>query len=112
MSCDTTRPTTGKPPCRPGSERMTSLRRHAMSSKQERFRIAVLDDSQQVALSLADWSVLDARAHVTVFNDHVADSDAVVERLQPFDIACVMRGRPPLRRTILERLPKPRGYAP
>jgi hypothetical protein len=40
-----------------------------MSSKQERSRIAVLDDYQHVALSLADWSVLDARATVTVFND-------------------------------------------
>jgi len=38
-----------------------------MSSK--RIRIAVLDDYQQVTLSLADWSVLDARATVTVFND-------------------------------------------
>jgi hypothetical protein len=43
------------------------------SSKQERFRIAVLDDYQDVALSLADWSVLDARATVTVFNDHLAE---------------------------------------
>ena len=33
-----------------------------MSSKQERFRVAVLDDYQNVALSLADWSALDARA--------------------------------------------------
>ena len=30
-----------------------------MSSKQERFRIAVLDDYQRAALSFADWSVLD-----------------------------------------------------
>ena len=28
-----------------------------MSSKQVRFRVAVLDDYQNVALSLADWSV-------------------------------------------------------
>jgi phosphoglycerate dehydrogenase-like enzyme len=76
------------------------------SSKQEHFRIAVLDDYQNVAISLADWSVLDARATVTVFNDHLADSDAVVERLQPFDIVCVMRERTPMTRTIIERLPK------
>jgi hypothetical protein len=77
-----------------------------MPFKQERFRIAVLDDYQHVALSLADWSVLDARATVTVFNDHLADSDAGVERLQPFDIVCVMRERTPMTRTIIERLPK------
>ena len=76
------------------------------SSKQEHFRIAVLDDYQNVAISLADWSLLDARATVTVFNDHLADSNAVVERLQPFDIVCVMRERKPMTRTIIERLPK------
>jgi phosphoglycerate dehydrogenase-like enzyme len=82
-----------------------------MSSKQERFRIAVLDDYQNVALSLADWSVLNARAAVTVFNDHLANSDAVVERLRPFDIVCVMRERTPMTRAIIERLPKLRMIA-
>jgi len=77
-----------------------------MSSKQKRFRVAILDDYQNVALSLADWSVLDGRATVTVFDDHLADSDAVVERLQPFDIVCVMRERTPMTRSIIERLPK------
>jgi phosphoglycerate dehydrogenase-like enzyme len=82
-----------------------------MPSKQERVRIAVLDDYQDVALSLADWSVLDARAAVTVFNDHLSDSDAVVERLQPFDIVCMMRERTPMTRSIIERLPKLRMIA-
>src|ERR1700730_8271147 len=82
-----------------------------MSSKQERFRVAVLDDYQHVALSLADWSVLDAWATVTVFNDHLADSDAVVERLKPFDIVCVMREPTPMTRSIIERLPKLRLIA-
>ncbi len=82
-----------------------------MPSKQERFRIAILDDYQDVALSLADWSVLDARATVTVFNDHLADSDAVVARLQPFDIVCVMRERTPMTRATIERLPKLRMIA-
>jgi phosphoglycerate dehydrogenase-like enzyme len=82
-----------------------------MPSKPERFRIAVLDDYQNVALSLADWSALDERAMVTVFNDHLADSDAVVERLQPFDIVCVMRERTPMTRAIIERLPKLRLIA-
>src|SRR5258705_10770181 len=95
MSSNTTQHTTGKLPIGPGSEGTTSLRRHAMSSKQERFRIAILDDYQDVALSLANWSVLDPRATITGFNDHLADPDAVVERLQPFDIVCVMRGRTP-----------------
>ena len=82
-----------------------------MPSKQDRFKIAVLDDYQDVALSLADWSVLDERATVTVFNDHLSESDAVVERLRPFDIVCVMRERTPMTRSIIERLPKLRLIA-
>jgi phosphoglycerate dehydrogenase-like enzyme len=82
-----------------------------MPSQQERFRIAVLDDYQNVALSLADWSVLDGRAMVTVFNDHLADPEAVVERLRPFDIVCVMRERTPMTGAIIERLPRLRLIA-
>lgn len=69
------------------------------------MKIAVLDDYQGVALTLADWSPVTARAGVVVFNDHQADADAVVERLLPFDVICVMRERTPLPRAIIERLP-------
>jgi phosphoglycerate dehydrogenase-like enzyme len=67
-------------------------------------KIAVLDDFQDVALSMADWSVLDGRAEVTVFRDHLADPDAVAERLRPFDVVCVMRERTPLPRRVLAKL--------
>jgi phosphoglycerate dehydrogenase-like enzyme len=80
-------------------------------STQAPFRIAVLDDYQDVALTMADWSVLDGRASVTVFNDHLAEPDAVVARLQPFDVVCVMRERTPMTRAIIERLPKLRLIA-
>ena len=83
----------------------------SMPTKDELFSIAVLDDYQGVALSIADWSVLDGRATVTVFNDHLADQDAVIARLQPFDIVCVMRERTPMTRAVIERLPKLRLIA-
>jgi phosphoglycerate dehydrogenase-like enzyme len=68
-------------------------------------RVAVLDDYQNVALEVADWSPLKNRAEITVFNDHVAEAEQVIERLKPFDVLCVMRERTPLTREILERLP-------
>ncbi len=77
-----------------------------MASNGKNVTIAVLDDYQNVALRLADWSVLDGRAAVTVFDDHLADTDAVVERLKDFDVLCVMRERTPLPRATLERLPR------
>ena len=55
---------------------------------------------------MADWSRVESKAEVTVFTDHVSDPDAVVARLQPFDVLCVMRERTPLPRQILERLPR------
>jgi phosphoglycerate dehydrogenase-like enzyme len=69
-------------------------------------KVAVLDDYQHVALSMADWSAVAARAEISVFHDHLADPDALVDRLAPFDVVCVMRERTPLPRTIIERLPK------
>ena len=62
-----------------------------MPAKPEQIRIAILDDYQNAALSIADRSALDGRATITVFNDHLDSTDAVVARLQPFDIICVMR---------------------
>ena len=69
------------------------------------IKVAVLDDYQGVALRMADWSALRGRADVTVFRDHLSDSNAVVERLRPFDVVCVMRERTPLPGSILEQLP-------
>jgi phosphoglycerate dehydrogenase-like enzyme len=60
---------------------------------------------------MADWSGLDKRAAITVFNDHMADPDAVVARLQSFDIVCVMRERTPMTRPLIERLPRLRLIA-
>ena len=71
----------------------------------KKCQIAVLDDYQNAALESADWSVLRDRAAITVFRDHLADPDAVIERLLPFDVVCVMRERTPLPRNVIERLP-------
>jgi phosphoglycerate dehydrogenase-like enzyme len=69
------------------------------------MKIAILDDYQNVALQMADWTAISKRAEVTVFNDHLSDPDAIVRRLEPFDVVCVMRERTPLRRAAIARLP-------
>jgi len=68
-------------------------------------KIAVLDDYQQVAFKFANWSAITAKAEVKVFTDHQADEQAVIERLLPFNVVCVMRERTPLNRNILSQLP-------
>jgi phosphoglycerate dehydrogenase-like enzyme len=70
------------------------------------MKVAILDDYQNVALRMADWSSVASRAEITVFKDHVVDSEAVIERFMPFDVICVMRERTPLQREIIERLPQ------
>jgi len=70
----------------------------------EKIKIAVLDDYQGVAFSMADWSAIKNRADITVFNDHLADDAAVIERLMPFEVICAMRERTPLNRQRLEKL--------
>ena len=69
------------------------------------MRIAVLDDYQDVALAMADWSPVLARAEVDTFTDHVVDADALVERLHPYDVVVLMRERTPLRAEVVDRLP-------
>jgi phosphoglycerate dehydrogenase-like enzyme len=70
------------------------------------MKLAILDDYQNVALQLVDWSAVRRHAEITVFNDHLDDPAAVVDRLRPFDAVCVMRERTPLTREILEQLPR------
>jgi phosphoglycerate dehydrogenase-like enzyme len=77
-----------------------------MTVSRDPVNIAVLDDYQGVAMSVADWSKVTDRANVTVFQDHLASEDAVAERLAPFDVVCIMRERTPMRGSLLKRLPK------
>src|SRR5258706_6858450 len=69
------------------------------------YKIAVLDDYQNVAFESADLSVLRDRADIAVFQDHLADPVTLIERLLPVHVVCVMRERSPLPRNVIERLP-------
>jgi phosphoglycerate dehydrogenase-like enzyme len=68
-------------------------------------RVAILDDHQGVALDTAPWDDLGGDAEVVAFSDHLADDDALVARLEPFDVIVAMRERTPFTRARLERLP-------
>src|ERR1700730_10415555 len=77
-----------------------------MTAPSRSANVAVLDDYQGVALSVADWSRVSERASITVFQDQIKDEDALARRLAPFDVICVMRERTPLTASLLKRLPK------
>jgi phosphoglycerate dehydrogenase-like enzyme len=66
-------------------------------------RCAILDDYQNVALKLADWSIPDVE--VKVFNEPFASREAAVAALKDFPIICMMRERTPFLKPTLEQLP-------
>jgi phosphoglycerate dehydrogenase-like enzyme len=68
-------------------------------------RLAILDDYQGVALSLGPWEKLPKDLTVEVFRDTIADREALVARLAPFDAILMMRERTPFPRALIERLP-------
>jgi hypothetical protein len=53
----------------------------------KKYKIAVLDDYQNAEVESADWSVLRDRADISVFQDHLADPDALdwLFSSMPFD---------------------------
>jgi phosphoglycerate dehydrogenase-like enzyme len=69
-------------------------------------RVAILDDYQNVARRMAEWTSLPAGNEVVVFADHLSGTDAVAKRLADFDAVVAMRERTPFPRALLERLPK------
>lgn len=70
-----------------------------------RYRCAVLDDYQNVARSLADWSQVAGEVDVEVFTAGLGDAGAVARALQGFHIVCAMRERTAFPRALLETLP-------
>jgi phosphoglycerate dehydrogenase-like enzyme len=69
-------------------------------------KVAVLDDWMNLARQSADWSPLEARAEVTVFQDTLHDEDALAARLADFDILLTMRERTRFPASLIAKLPK------
>src|SRR5215471_2706962 len=70
-----------------------------------RYRCAVLDDYQNVAMTLADWGKITGDVAVTVFNKPMGGHNEVHRALKDFHIVCMMRERTPFRRNTIEALP-------
>jgi phosphoglycerate dehydrogenase-like enzyme len=67
--------------------------------------IALLDDYQNVALRMADWSGLQRSHKVVAFTERMSDVDAAAKALAEFEIVGVMRERTPFQRALFEKLP-------
>ena len=70
-----------------------------------RLRCAILDDYMNLALRAADWSKINDRVEVEVFNQPFASMQAAANALKDFEIICAMRERSPFPRAMFEALP-------
>jgi D-3-phosphoglycerate dehydrogenase len=71
------------------------------------YRCAILDDYQNVALKLADWSRITKDVDIKVFTEAVRRSDAdTVSDCKDFDIVVMMRERTRFPRAVIDSLPK------
>jgi D-3-phosphoglycerate dehydrogenase len=70
-----------------------------------RLRCAILDDYLDVALKVADWSPVQDRVDITVFNEPFASTEAAASALKEFEIICAMRERTPFPRALFAALP-------
>ena len=69
------------------------------------LRIAILDDYQSVARSMADWSRIGPDVEIVSFDRHLSEAEAADE-LATFDVLCIMRERMALPRSLIEALPR------
>jgi D-3-phosphoglycerate dehydrogenase len=70
-----------------------------------KMRCAILDDYQNVALKLADWSRVSDKIDITVFDTPFASSADAIAALKDFSIVCAMRERTAFSREVLTALP-------
>ena len=68
-------------------------------------RVAILDDYQRVALSMADWPALGAGVSIQPLHERIGTEDEIAERLRNYDVIVAMRERTPFPATLIERLP-------
>jgi D-3-phosphoglycerate dehydrogenase len=71
-----------------------------------RLRCAILDDYFNLALKVADWSKIEDRVDVTVFNQPFSSQEATASALKDFEIVCAMRERTAFPRAMFDALPK------
>jgi phosphoglycerate dehydrogenase-like enzyme len=69
------------------------------------MRCVILDDYQNVALQMADWSPVAGRLELDVVAGHIEDREALVARLSGAAVAVVMRERTRFDAALLARLP-------
>ena len=70
-----------------------------------KLRCAILDDYQNVALELVDWSSISDRVDVQSFTNHFESEEQLIEAISNVEIVIIMRERTPFTASLFEKLP-------
>src|SRR5580700_2237314 len=68
------------------------------------MKISILDDYHDTVRTLPSFEKLKGR-DVTIWNDHLQDTDALAERLRDTEVLVLISERTKIRKPLLERLP-------
>ncbi|KQL35215.1 D-2-hydroxyacid dehydrogenase family protein [Psychrobacillus sp. FJAT-21963] len=71
-----------------------------------KLRCAILDDYQNVALKMADWSNILDEVEVKSFQNHFEKEEELIYALNDFEIVVIMRERTPFTASLFKKLPK------
>ena len=70
------------------------------------LKVAVLDDYQNVTKKFGNWSKLDGKINLKIFNKYFDNLNKLINCLSDFDVLCLMRERTVLSSSIINKLPK------
>jgi len=94
----------GDTPGEPDAAR-TSIAGTAIADREPTMKITILDDYHDTLRTLKCFDLL--RGHeVTIWNDHVQDTDALAARLKDTEALVLIRERTQIRAPLIERLPR------
>nr|WP_251026605.1 D-2-hydroxyacid dehydrogenase family protein [Bacillus sp. ISL-46] len=69
------------------------------------FRCAILDDYQNVATSIVDWSSISEKVEVHTFSKYYDNEDDLVNVIKDYEILVIIRERTAFPASVLSRLP-------
>src|SRR5262249_37658688 len=88
----------------PGGGRHRRLDFIERNQQDNTMRCAILDDYQNIALKMADWSAISKAVEIKAFNQWIPPAE-VPGALKGFEIVCAMRERTRFPKEVLEALP-------
>ncbi|WP_072334714.1 D-2-hydroxyacid dehydrogenase family protein [Thermoactinomyces sp. DSM 45891] len=71
-----------------------------------KWKCVILDDYQNVAMKITDWSAIADKVEVTSIHHYIENEDELVNTIQDYEIVVIMRERTPFPARLFKRLEK------